>query len=300
MTICNRSPQQAYCTSVVCASIDLHSSPYVRPADVQHNISLVFFSDLRVRQAFALAVDRRTIAEQLYGATGQVTSNILNLPQPFQSPNTRWEFDLDKAAQLLEQAGWKRGSDGVRIKDGRRMQVVFQTSANLILQKTQAIVRKALERIGIEVELKAVPATVFLSSDPGNPDTRWHFYADMQMYSGPPGSDPQSQQLGGAERRALGQRRVRSPLAAGREGAGSRQARRPLHPHERSRDRGCRGHPGGLASRRGCGEPQFTGPGVGSLGFASLESGVLVPGDRMTLAVAHMESCEVKCYADGN
>jgi len=60
-----------------------------------------FFTDLRVRQAFALAVDRGTIAEQLYGAAGQLTSNILNGPKPFQSPNTRWEFNLDKAAQLF-------------------------------------------------------------------------------------------------------------------------------------------------------------------------------------------------------
>jgi peptide/nickel transport system substrate-binding protein len=37
-----------------------------------------FFTDLRVRQACALAVDRRTIVEQLHGATGQLTSNVLN------------------------------------------------------------------------------------------------------------------------------------------------------------------------------------------------------------------------------
>jgi peptide/nickel transport system substrate-binding protein len=142
-----------------------------------------FFTDLRVRQAFALAVDRRTIAEQLYGAAGQPTSNFLNAPKPFQSPHTHWEFDLDKAAQLLEQAGWKRGRDGIRSKDGRRMKVLFQTTANLIRQKTQAIVRKALERLGIEVELKAVPLNVYYASDPGNPDTQSHFYADMQMFA---------------------------------------------------------------------------------------------------------------------
>jgi peptide/nickel transport system substrate-binding protein len=150
-----------------------------------------FFTDLRVRQAFALAVDRRTIAEQLYGAAGQPTSNFLNAPRQFQSPNTRWEFDLEKAAQLLEQAGWKRGSDGVRVKGGRRMQVLFQTTTNLVRQKTQAIVQKALERIGIEVELKAVPVNVFIASDPGNPDTNAHFYADMQMISYESGIDPQ-------------------------------------------------------------------------------------------------------------
>ncbi len=150
-----------------------------------------FFSNHQVRQAYAAAVDRRTIAEQLYGTAGQPTSNFLNAPQGFQSPNTRWEFDLEKSAQLLEQAGWKRGRDGIRLKDGRRMKVLFQSSANLVRQKTQAIVKNALERIGIEVELKAVPANVFFASDPGNPDTFSHFYADMQLVSNSLGFDPQ-------------------------------------------------------------------------------------------------------------
>jgi peptide/nickel transport system substrate-binding protein len=150
-----------------------------------------FFSDLRVRQAFAAAVDRRTIAEQLYGAEGQPTGNFLNNPDEFRSPNTRWEFDLEKAARLLEQAGWKRGSDGVRVKEGRRMQVLFQAPTNLLFQKQQAIVKKALERLGIEVELKAVPASVYYSSDPANPDNISHFYADMQMQGFSYGIDPQ-------------------------------------------------------------------------------------------------------------
>src|ERR671923_2564219 len=98
-----------------------------------------FFSNHLVRQAFAAAVDRRSIAEQLYGAAGQPTGNFLNAPKQFESPHTRWEFDLDKAAQLLEQAGWQRGSNGIRVKDGRRMQVVYQAVANLVVQKTQAI-----------------------------------------------------------------------------------------------------------------------------------------------------------------
>src|SRR5215467_5808264 len=90
-------------------------------------------------------------------------------------------FNLGKAAQLLEQAGWKRGSDGVCIKGGRRMQVVYQSVVNLRVQKGQAIVKQALERLGVEVALKAIPAGVMSSNDPGNPDTSGHFYADMQL-----------------------------------------------------------------------------------------------------------------------
>jgi len=150
-----------------------------------------FQTDPRIRQAYAMAVDRRTVAEQLYGAGGQPTSNFLVAPPHFVSPNTTWEFDLQKAAALLDQAGWKRGSDGVRVKDGQHLKLVYQTSVNPIRQKTQAIVKKAFEDIGIAVELEAVNAGVYFSSDPGNLDTASHFDTDMQIYNTTPGSpDP--------------------------------------------------------------------------------------------------------------
>jgi peptide/nickel transport system substrate-binding protein len=140
-----------------------------------------FQIDPRIRQAYAKAVDRRTIAAQLYGQGGEPTSNILVAPPRFASSTTAWEFDLGKAAALLEQTGWKRGSDGIRVKDGQRLKIVYQTSVNPVRQKTQAIVKKAFEEVGIAVELKTVNAAVYFSSDPGNPDTASHFYTDVQM-----------------------------------------------------------------------------------------------------------------------
>jgi peptide/nickel transport system substrate-binding protein len=151
-----------------------------------------FQTDPRIRQAYAKAVDRRTIAEQLYGQGGEPTSNILVAPPHFASSNTTWEFDPGKAATLLEQAGWKRGNDGIRVKDGQRLKIVYQTSVNPVRQKTQAIVKKAFEEMGIEVELKTVNAAVYFSSDPGNPDTVSHFYTDVQMYNITGGVDPEA------------------------------------------------------------------------------------------------------------
>ncbi|MGQ4809151.1 hypothetical protein NKDENANG_02553 [Candidatus Entotheonellaceae bacterium PAL068K] len=145
-----------------------------------------------IRAAYAKAVDRRTVAEQFYGRAGQPSSNFVVAPPRFASPNTSWEFDLDKAAALLDQSGWKRGSDGIRVKDGKRMKIVYQTSINSIRQKTQAIVKKAFAKIGIDVELKAVKADIYFSSDPGNPDTYSHFYTDIQMYTTSTNPDPQS------------------------------------------------------------------------------------------------------------
>ncbi len=144
----------------------------------------IFLKDQKVREAFALAIDRNTIAQQLYGITGKATPNLLVLPTKYQSPNTNYEFNLQKAAQLLDEAGWKdTNGNGIRDKDGREMQIVFQTSVNPLRQKTQQIVKQGLQVIGVGVELKSIDASIFFSSDPANTDTIEHFYADLQMFT---------------------------------------------------------------------------------------------------------------------
>jgi len=152
-----------------------------------------FLTDPAMRSAVQLLVDRGSVQEQIYGRLGQATANFLNAPPRVRSPNTRWEFNPDKANQILDAAGWKRGADGVRSKDGKRLKVLYQTSVNAPRQKTQAIVKQALTRAGFEVELKSVVASVYFSSDPGNPDTYRQFNADVQMYTtGPDAPDAQA------------------------------------------------------------------------------------------------------------
>jgi peptide/nickel transport system substrate-binding protein len=150
------------------------------------------FSDPAVRQAMALLVDRASIEKHIYGRTGIATGNFLNNPQRFASKNTHWEFNTAKANELLEKAGWTHGPNGIRAKDGKQLKLVFQTSTNAPRQKTQAIVKQACQKAGIEVELKSVTASVYFSSDMANPDTNRKFYADVQMYNTNMGSpDPE-------------------------------------------------------------------------------------------------------------
>jgi len=140
-------------------------------------------SDPAVRQALNLLVDRAAVHEQIYGRQGQTSANFLNAPSRFFSRNTRWEFNVDKANQVLDAAGWKRGADGTREKGGRRLKMVYQTSINAPRQKNQQIVKQAAAKAGIDLDLKSVVASVFFGSDPANPDNYPHFYADLQMYN---------------------------------------------------------------------------------------------------------------------
>ena len=144
-----------------------------------------FLTELEVRQALAMGCDRDTIANELYGAAGQPTANLLVSPQPFVSPNTSFTFDTAAGAAMLEEAGW---TGDPRSKDGVEMKILYQTTINPVRQKTQEIVKAGLAEMGVPVELKSIDAGVFFSSDAGNPDTGAHFYADFEMFTNGPAS----------------------------------------------------------------------------------------------------------------
>ncbi|HTY79862.1 MAG TPA: peptide ABC transporter substrate-binding protein [Candidatus Bathyarchaeia archaeon] len=142
-----------------------------------------FLSDPAVRQALNLLVDRASVQEQIYGRTGISTANFLNAPERFRSKNTKWEFNVDKANQILDTAGWKRGGDGIREKGGVKLKMVFQTSINASRQKTQQVIKQAAGKAGIDIEIKSITASVYFSSDAANLDTYPHFSTDIQMYT---------------------------------------------------------------------------------------------------------------------
>jgi peptide/nickel transport system substrate-binding protein len=159
-----------------------------------------FLSDLNVRKALAMSVDRKAIAEQLYGSgtnvsLGTATCNIL-INTEYTSKNTAnmdvCRTDLAAANKLLDDAGWTRGSDGIRAKGGVKMRILYQTSVNALRQKTQDIVKRGWDQLGIQVELKSVPAAVFFSTNEASPDTITKFYADAQMYTSGSEVDPRS------------------------------------------------------------------------------------------------------------
>ena len=149
-------------------------------------------SELAVRQALALLVDKDSVVKHIFGRTGVATPNFINNPERFRSKKTKFEFNIDKASAILDQAGWKPGADGVRVKDGKKLKLVYQTSINQPRQKNQAIVKQACQKAGIDIEIKAVVSSVFFSSDVANPDTYTKFYCDLQMYNNGSQPDPEA------------------------------------------------------------------------------------------------------------
>ncbi|MDD9707625.1 peptide ABC transporter substrate-binding protein [Seohaeicola sp. SP36] len=153
-----------------------------------------FLSDPAVRKALSMSIDRNLLVEIGYGQAGRPTCNLVPAPALYASDNTDClTHDIAGANALLDEAGWVRGADGIRAKDGVRLSLLFQTSTNAVRQDFQALIKQWWEEIGVETELRNVSASVFFGGDPGSPDTFQKFYADVQMYANNfDGTDPEA------------------------------------------------------------------------------------------------------------
>ncbi|MEM9580041.1 MAG: peptide ABC transporter substrate-binding protein [Pseudomonadota bacterium] len=154
-----------------------------------------FLSDLRVRKALSMAIDRNLLVEVGYGDAGRPTCNLVPAPAIYASDNTEClTQDIAGANALLDEAGWTDSDgDGVRDKDGVKLSILYQTSTNAVRQDFQALIKAWWEEIGVETELRNLDASVFFGGDPGSPDTFQKFYADVEMYANVfDGTDPQA------------------------------------------------------------------------------------------------------------
>jgi peptide/nickel transport system substrate-binding protein len=149
-----------------------------------------FLSNKTIRQAMSMAIDRNTIADNFYGAAGKATCNLISGPPYNSSPNNdiclTWGTDesIAEANAMLDDAGIvDTDGDGIREYNGIPLKVLYQTSTNAVRQDTQALIKQAWSKIGIETELRNIDAGVFFGGDPASPDTFQKFYADVEMFT---------------------------------------------------------------------------------------------------------------------
>ncbi|MBK0328694.1 peptide ABC transporter substrate-binding protein [Rhodobacteraceae bacterium F11138] len=151
-------------------------------------------SDRAVREALSMAIDRDLLVEIGYGQAGRATCNMVPAPAMYASDNTDClKQDIAAANQMLDDAGWVKGADGIRTKDGMRLSLLYQTSTNAVRQDFQALIKQWWSEIGVETELRNISGSVFFGGDPGSPDTFQKFYADVEMYANNfDGTDPEN------------------------------------------------------------------------------------------------------------
>ncbi|MGE5561007.1 MAG: peptide-binding protein [Chloroflexota bacterium] len=124
------------------------------------------FTDVRVRQALMYGANRQQIVTDVLKGRAEVMN--ANLPSPSWGyagdKLNQYAFDPDKAKALLEEAGWKVGSDGIRVKDGKRFSFKLITSTgNKTLEAALNIIQQNWKDIGVEANIEYIEWSVLCS-----------------------------------------------------------------------------------------------------------------------------------------
>jgi len=138
-------------------SIQIQSVPIVRHEFIGINGSLPGLSDVAVRRALTLALDRQQILETVFRGRGQVATGPFpaSMGWAFDATIEPLPYDPEEAKRVLEDAGWTLGGDGVRQKDGERLSfTILYDPGNPTRARTALIAQQYWAEIGVQTDFE--------------------------------------------------------------------------------------------------------------------------------------------------
>jgi peptide/nickel transport system substrate-binding protein len=126
------------------------------------NLECPQFKELAVREALYAAIDKESIVQGLYYGVPTPTETFMPRQSFYYNPNLPMhEFNLNRARQILDQAGWAPGRDGVRAKNGVRLSFANSTtSGDPLREQVQQFLQQTFTQLGVEMKISNLPAAV--------------------------------------------------------------------------------------------------------------------------------------------
>jgi peptide/nickel transport system substrate-binding protein len=159
------APEQQYQELKALPGVAVSAIPSSQFEMVVFNGSRAPLSDLRVRRATSMGIDWKSIAQKVYLDVdlpdwGDIfPRSWAYTPQADPAP-----FDPAKARALLDQAGWRAGPDGIRTKDGKRLELEIVTVAGAITrQNAEVVMQSQLRNVGIDLQVHNAPANMLFA-----------------------------------------------------------------------------------------------------------------------------------------
>ncbi len=129
------------------------------------NLSSPKLKDRAVREALRYATDRPAIIAKIYKGIGSLQEQPSPKSAPYYDPSIKVvPFDIAKANQILDRAGWKRGPDGVREKNGVRLSLnVALDSADPQAASMMELIRAWWKQIGVRFDIRQYPSSLLFA-----------------------------------------------------------------------------------------------------------------------------------------
>ncbi|MBV8643400.1 MAG: peptide ABC transporter substrate-binding protein [Candidatus Eremiobacteraeota bacterium] len=142
------------------AKVIRHPSFYY--SHVDFNTSHPALADARVRMALEYATDRETIRQKVNHNTGTLSETQVTPVSPMRTDRPIRPYDVAKANQLLDEAGWVRGTDGIRAKNGAKLNLVFSINTGAAdTDQMIEIIRQSWAQVGVSLEVHHYAQALF-------------------------------------------------------------------------------------------------------------------------------------------
>src|SRR5437763_3563876 len=131
------------------------------------NLRRPYLQDVNVRRALSYAIDRRAIAERIQNNLAQATYSLFPPSSWVYNPNVpRYEYDPEKAKQMLDDAGWKAGPDGIRQKDGKplKLRILFGPNTSKTRERIATVTQQWFKDVGVDSEIQGLEWGAYLSA----------------------------------------------------------------------------------------------------------------------------------------
>jgi peptide/nickel transport system substrate-binding protein len=171
------------------ANVQVLDAPQVNYAFIGFNHKAEPFGDRRVRQALTYAIDRKAILERIYLGKGRLATGPVNplVAWAYTDGVEAYRHDPARAQQLLDEAGWTRGPDGIRRKGGQPLRFTLDFDrGSPVREQTAVIARQAWKDVGVDAELRVSEFNAFLSRMRSRPNP---LQAWILWYITPPEAD---------------------------------------------------------------------------------------------------------------
>ena len=137
-------------------------SPTPRFYDLTLNFQRLYWQDQRVREAVLRAINRESIVQKILLGHGQVVhANVTPASWAYTKDVPTYPYDPTRAKQLLDDAGWRPGADGIRQKDGMSLRfTVMLKNVDRTLEQVFVIAQQQLKQVGVDCQIERVESGV--------------------------------------------------------------------------------------------------------------------------------------------
>jgi peptide/nickel transport system substrate-binding protein len=127
------------------------------------NTKLAPYDDVKVRQALQAGINRQEIIDTVYTPDWKLATSFIQSNVPGASDQSALlAYNPEKAEKLLDEAGWKKGQDGIRVKDGKPLSLTLNSNPYLATSKSiDELISQQLGKIGWKVDIRAYDVVTF-------------------------------------------------------------------------------------------------------------------------------------------